>query len=129
MHVPILEAIAAAKMAAVGNVAPIAFLLTHQGRPYSAGISNAIRAWCRQAGCHIAPLIRSRKGTLTMLADKSRRVAHPTGRQLPHEFNELHGQPLVIALSEQQRFSVACVNSSTTPNGGPTAPKCERRPT
>ena len=79
MHVPILEAIAAAKMAAVGNVAPIAFLLTHQGRPYSAGISNAIRAWCRQAGCHIAPLIRSRKGTLTMLADKSRRVAHPTG--------------------------------------------------
>ncbi|HEX2380785.1 MAG TPA: tyrosine-type recombinase/integrase [Methyloceanibacter sp.] len=75
VHARMLEAIAAANMTAVGNVAPLAFLLTNQGQPYTAkGLSNAIRDWCRQAGLPHCSAHTIRKGTLTMLADKSRTV-------------------------------------------------------
>lgn len=57
----------------VDNVAPLAFLLTHQGRPYTAkGLGNAVKDWCRTAGIPHCSAHTIRKSTLTLLADKGR---------------------------------------------------------
>jgi integrase/recombinase XerD len=66
-----LEAIAAYPKPAGGNVAPLAFLLTHQGKPYTAkGLSNAVKQWCIEAGLPHCSAHSFRKGTLTRIADR-----------------------------------------------------------
>ena len=85
VHPAMLEAISAANMKTVGNVAPLAFLLNRFGQPYSAkGLANAVKDWMREAGLPHCSAHTIRKGTLTMLAE-SGRSTHEIGAYGGHK--------------------------------------------
>ncbi|MCB1510048.1 MAG: tyrosine-type recombinase/integrase [Hyphomicrobiaceae bacterium] len=75
LHPDMMVAVNAYTKPSGDNVAPLAFLLTHQGKPYTAkGLGNAFKFWCEEAGLPHCSCHSVRKGTLTMLADRSRTV-------------------------------------------------------
>ncbi len=75
------------KPVSADNVAPLAFLLTHQGKPYSSkGLANAFKNWCAEAGLRHCSAHSCRQGRLTERADagaNSYQIAAQAGHSSP----------------------------------------------